>query len=105
MIGIIYRQATAKDISTMAALRLTSRWSGGAGVETMCRYLAGEHHPQQAKAPRTAFVAEAEEALVGFIAGHLTGALGAMASCSGCWWHPRGGVPLSRAGCSRNWRN
>jgi ribosomal protein S18 acetylase RimI-like enzyme len=38
----------------------------------MRRYLAGEHHPQHARAPRAAFVAEVDGAMVGFIAGHLT---------------------------------
>jgi GNAT superfamily N-acetyltransferase len=38
----------------------------------MARYLAGEHHPQHALAPRAMWVAEENGAPVGYIAGHLT---------------------------------
>jgi GNAT superfamily N-acetyltransferase len=38
----------------------------------MARYLAGEHHPQHALAPRSMWVAEENGAPVGYIAGHLT---------------------------------
>ncbi len=70
--GIAYRRALAKDVPAMAELRTASGWTGGASAETMRRYLAGEHHPQQALSPRVAFLAEAEGSLIGFIAGHLT---------------------------------
>ena len=60
----------------MARLRELSGWAGGAGAETMRRYLQGEHHPQQARAPRAAFLAERAGALVGFVAGHLTARFG-----------------------------
>ena len=56
----------------MASLRDASGWTGGAGADTMRRYLAGEHHPQQALAPRAAFVAEADGVVVGYVAGHRT---------------------------------
>ncbi len=36
------------------------------------RYLNHEHHPRQALAPRFGYVAMEGEALLGFIAGHLT---------------------------------
>jgi GNAT superfamily N-acetyltransferase len=72
MHAIAYRLAAPEDIETMAELRSASGWAGGAGVDTMRRYLAGEHHPQQALAPRAVIVAEAEGTLVGFIAGHRT---------------------------------
>jgi ribosomal protein S18 acetylase RimI-like enzyme len=36
------------------------------------RYLNHEHHPRQALAPRVMYVAVDEDAVVGFIAGHLT---------------------------------
>lgn len=38
----------------------------------MAAYLAGEHHPQQALPPRVLFMAELEDAAIGYIAGHLT---------------------------------
>jgi GNAT superfamily N-acetyltransferase len=56
----------------MARLRTQSAWEGGGSEERMRLYLRGEHHPQQALARRVALVAEGDNALVGFIAGHLT---------------------------------
>jgi ribosomal protein S18 acetylase RimI-like enzyme len=38
----------------------------------MARYLAGDHHPQQALMPRIIYVALEGDSLVGYIAGHLT---------------------------------
>ena len=73
---ITYRPASQADVAAMAELRTTSGWTGGAGAETMRRYLAGKHHPQQALAPRVAFVAQAEATLAGYIAGHRTTRLG-----------------------------
>ena len=73
---ITFRRASLDDVPAMARLREASGWTGGAGAETMHRYLTCEHHPQQALAPRTAFVAEAAGEAVGFIAGHLTSRFG-----------------------------
>jgi GNAT superfamily N-acetyltransferase len=69
---VVYRRAALEDVPAMAELRSTSGWEGGAGAETMRRYLAGQHHPQQALAARAAFLAEVDGTLAGFIAGHLT---------------------------------
>jgi GNAT superfamily N-acetyltransferase len=68
----IYREAAAGDVAEMARIREAGGWEGGAGAERMARYLAGEHHPQQALAPRAVYVAETGGAMAGFIAGHLT---------------------------------
>jgi GNAT superfamily N-acetyltransferase len=38
----------------------------------MLRYLAGEHHPQQALLPRVMWMAAEREAPIGYAAGHLT---------------------------------
>jgi GNAT superfamily N-acetyltransferase len=38
----------------------------------MAGYLAGTHYPQQARAPRRAYVAEDDGRMIGFVAGHLT---------------------------------
>jgi GNAT superfamily N-acetyltransferase len=70
--AMVYRRAFAEDVPAMAELRSASGWTGGASAETMRRYLIGEHHPQRALPARAAFVALAEGALTGFIAGHLT---------------------------------
>ena len=38
----------------------------------MLRYLLGEHHPQQALAPRGIWLADLAETPIGYVAGHLT---------------------------------
>ncbi|HEY6157656.1 MAG TPA: GNAT family N-acetyltransferase [Gemmatimonadales bacterium] len=38
----------------------------------MAAYLDGQHHPQQALPRRVSYVAEAGDAVVGYIAGHLS---------------------------------
>jgi GNAT superfamily N-acetyltransferase len=38
----------------------------------MAAYFSGKHHPQRALLPRTGFVATADAAVIGYIAGHLT---------------------------------
>lgn len=73
------RPALPGDVAAMGKLREATGWAGGAGTETMKRYFEGTHHPREALPPRTGFVAEDEEGVVGFIAGHLTTRLG----CSG----------------------
>ncbi|MGQ0539331.1 MAG: GNAT family N-acetyltransferase, partial [Gemmatimonadaceae bacterium] len=46
--------------------------AGGASEDRMRRYLAGEHHPQQALLPRVMWIAADGESPIGYIAGHLT---------------------------------
>ena len=72
MSTLLYRQAEESDISAMARIRAAD-W----GIEELwrvriSRYLNYEHHPRQALAPRVIYVAVEEDAVVGFIAGHLT---------------------------------
>jgi ribosomal protein S18 acetylase RimI-like enzyme len=71
---IIYRTATAADLSGMARLRAEQygedtlqHWE-----QRIAGYLRGEINPQQALAPRVIYVAMDGETVVGFIAGHLT---------------------------------
>jgi ribosomal protein S18 acetylase RimI-like enzyme len=66
-----YREADPSDIPAMARIRSEGE-SGGASEERMARYLAREHHPQQALMPRVIYVAWEGDTLVGYIAGHLT---------------------------------
>jgi ribosomal protein S18 acetylase RimI-like enzyme len=69
---ILYRPATLRDVSAMAQLR-SEHWGNAPDWErTVAAYLSGEHHPRQALLPRVAIVAEEDEEIVGFIAGHLT---------------------------------
>lgn len=69
---LLYRPATLRDVSAMAQLR-SEHWGNAPDWEhTVSAYLSGEHHPRQALLPRIAIVAEEEDEIVGFIAGHLT---------------------------------
>ena len=68
---IRYRAATSGDVAAMAACRLADVDAGPAD-ERMAAYFDGRHHPQQALPPRTGFVALAGNAVIGYIAGHLT---------------------------------
>ena len=66
-----YREATSADAPAMAECRLADAEAGPAD-ERMVRYFDGEHHPQQALAPRTGFLASRDDQVVGYIAGHAT---------------------------------
>jgi GNAT superfamily N-acetyltransferase len=68
---ISYRQADSSDALAMAECRLSDP-GGGRPDERMAAYFEGRHHPQKALAPRIGFVAVADGAIVGYIAGHLT---------------------------------
>jgi GNAT superfamily N-acetyltransferase len=69
---VLYRPATLLDASTMAQLH-SEHWGKAPDWEhTIARYLSGEHHPRQALLPRVAIVAEQNDEVIGFIAGHLT---------------------------------
>jgi GNAT superfamily N-acetyltransferase len=64
---IRYRVATSADVPAIAACRLPESTD-----ERMAAYFDGHHHPQQAQQPRIGFVAEEDDRVVGYIAGHLT---------------------------------
>jgi len=64
------RTATAADVAEMARIREAGGLPDDA--ERMARYLAGEHHPQHALAPRVIFVAEQGGRMIGYVAGHRT---------------------------------
>lgn len=93
MAPVTIRPATLTDVVAMARLRDASEWTGGAPEATMRRYLAGEHHPQRALAPRAAFVAESGDAssaeLAGYVAGHLTERFGCDGELQWLLVHPR----------------
>jgi ribosomal protein S18 acetylase RimI-like enzyme len=66
-----YREATSADVPAMVRSRAADHQAGPADAR-MAGYLDGRHHPQQALAPRTAFVALAGDDVVGYVAGHAT---------------------------------
>jgi GNAT superfamily N-acetyltransferase len=71
---ITFRIATSADVPAMVKCRLSDPYFEAAGPEDprMAAYLDGQHHPQQALAPRVAYVAVAGGEVIGYIAGHLT---------------------------------
>src|SRR5262245_3200083 len=66
-----FQAATIDDVPAMAQCRLSDTEAGPADGR-MAAYFDGRHHPQQALAPRTGYVALADGAVVGYVAGHLT---------------------------------
>lgn len=72
MTPVLYREAKTQDIPSLARIRGTDSVSEQHWNNRISSYLSGIHHPQQALKPRMIYVAIIDEAIVGFIAGHLT---------------------------------
>lgn len=70
--SIEYREAQRADVPLMARIWEFERGEGGTSEERMTAYFDGRHHPQQALALRVIYVAFAGDALIGYVAGHLT---------------------------------
>lgn len=69
---VLYRPATLLDVASMAHLR-SEHWGHAPDWEhRIASYLSGEHHPRHALLPRVMIVAEQDDEVIGFIAGHLT---------------------------------
>jgi GNAT superfamily N-acetyltransferase len=66
------RVATIADIRAMAALRAAEWGDDEYWSRRISGYMVGEIDPQQALKPRIVLVAADGDAVVGFIAGHLT---------------------------------
>jgi GNAT superfamily N-acetyltransferase len=56
----------------MAAIWAIESAEGGTSEERMLAYFDGQLHPQKALAPRVIYLAEEGDALLAYIAGHLT---------------------------------
>ena len=56
----------------MARIRAADPQTAEAWTARISAYLAGEHHPQHALLPRLSYVALDGDAVVGYIAGHLS---------------------------------
>lgn len=69
---IQYREAQRSDIPRMARIWGLEKGEGGTSEERMTGYFDGLHHPQHALLPRVIYVAYESDALIGYIAGHLT---------------------------------
>ena len=69
---VLYRPATLRDVSAIAQIR-SEHWGNAPDWELrLASYLSGEHHPRHALLPRVMIVAEQDDEVIGFIAGHLT---------------------------------
>ena len=71
MENVHYRQAADDDVVAMTRCHLADPANPGADSR-MAAYFAGQHHPQQALSARVGYVALINDAIVGYIAGHLT---------------------------------
>ena len=70
---VLYRPATLRDVAAMAQIRSEQYWGHAPDWELrLASYLSGEHHPRHALLPRVMIVAEQDDEVIGFIAGHLT---------------------------------
>lgn len=69
--GIQFREATTADVPAMAQCRLADPTDSVADPR-MAAYFDGHHHPQQALPQRVGYVALANDAVIGYIAGHRT---------------------------------
>jgi GNAT superfamily N-acetyltransferase len=63
------RRATVADVPKLAESRSGDPDAGPADSR-MAAYLEGRHHPQQALAPRVAYLATVSGKVVGYVAGH-----------------------------------
>lgn len=69
---IQYRQAQRSDIPQMSRIWSLEKGEGGTSEERMTAYFDGRFHPQHALLPRVIYLVYEREALIGYIAGHLT---------------------------------
>jgi ribosomal protein S18 acetylase RimI-like enzyme len=69
---VFYRQAEIADVSGMARIRALGWGEPEYWQNRLVNYLFGEQNPREALSPRIAYVAAEENAVAGFIAGHLT---------------------------------
>lgn len=69
---VTYRPATLLDVAAMAQLR-PEPWVNAPDWDyRLAAYLSGEYNPRHAQPQRVMIVAEQDDEIIGFIAGHLT---------------------------------
>jgi GNAT superfamily N-acetyltransferase len=69
---VLYRPATQLDVAAMAQLAPEHLGNAPDWESRIAAYLSGEHHPRHALLTRVMIVAEQDDEVIGFIAGHLT---------------------------------
>jgi GNAT superfamily N-acetyltransferase len=72
MSAVHYRQAVNADIPAMARIRAADWETEEYWMRRVSGYVNCELHPRQALPPRIIYVATEADAVLGFIAGHLT---------------------------------
>jgi GNAT superfamily N-acetyltransferase len=90
----------------MAAIWAIEGNEGGTSEERMTAYFDGQLHPQNALAPRVIYVAHEGEAMIGYIAGHLTRRFGCEGELEWLYVVPerrRSGVASSLMPCLAAW--
>jgi ribosomal protein S18 acetylase RimI-like enzyme len=70
--SIHYRQATPEDVPALARIRAAEWESEEYWQRRIADYMSGSANPQHASPPRIVYLAEQNDVVVGFIAGHLT---------------------------------
>jgi GNAT superfamily N-acetyltransferase len=103
---IHYRQAQRADIPQMARIWGIEKGEGGTSEERMMAYFDGQFHPQHALLPRVIFVAHEGDALIGYIAGHLTRRFACDGELEWIWVVPqrrRSGVASGLMPCLAAW--
>ena len=70
--SVTFRAAQRSDIPRMFSIWSIESGEGGTSLERMSGYFDGLHNPQRALRPRVIFLAEEDDSLLGYIAGHLT---------------------------------
>ena len=76
MTEVLFREASIEDMPALAKIRGDDWQSEEYWNQRMTDYFNRTHHPQQALDERIIYVAVLDNAVVGFIAGHLTNRFG-----------------------------
>jgi GNAT superfamily N-acetyltransferase len=69
---VSYREANQADVPALARIRAAEWESEAYWTARILGYMAGEVHPREALPARVIYVAVEDDAIIGFIAGHLT---------------------------------
>jgi ribosomal protein S18 acetylase RimI-like enzyme len=72
MFTLKFKEAIESDIAALAAIRAAEWETDAFWHNRISGYMSGEHHPQKALEPRIVYIAEENNNVSGFIAGHLT---------------------------------
>lgn len=72
MAAIQYREASHQDVPALARIRAAEWETKEYWQKRITGYLDRTHHPQHALQPRIIYLAQEDDNVIGFVAGHLT---------------------------------